>query len=172
MTIPATATTLAAAALLAALPLTACAPRNSKTLNRATGVDHSEVGQTLDAWHDAAAQGDIKTYFNLTTEGFVFLGTDAKERWTREEFRAFAEPHFADGHGWTYTPVKRFVHTNSYGDVAWVDEVLRHDTYGSVRGTAVLRSAGYGDDWRVAHYTLSFLVPNEKVEAMLKAVND
>lgn len=154
----------------------ACGTRNTRdtTLEMPldSGPDISDVGEVLDAWHDAAHRGDIDSYFNATTEGFVFLGTDPTERWTRKEFRAFAAPHFADGHGWTYTAVERYVHKNAYGDVAWVDETLHHDTYGTLRGTAVLRSLGYSDDWRIAHYSLSFLIPNNKTEAMLEAVRD
>ena len=32
----------------------------------------------------------------------VFIGTDAGERWTIDEFEAYAEPHFSAGRGWTY----------------------------------------------------------------------
>ncbi len=160
------------ALLTAALLLGACESaqqvEDTTITSGARNIDSSNIGDVLDAWHHAASVGDIESYFNATTEGFVFLGTDASERWNRNEFRAFAEPHFADGHGWTYRPVKRYVSTNAYGDVAWVDEVLEHDTFGAMRGTAVLRSLGFSDDWRVAHYSLSFLVPNGAVDQVVK----
>lgn len=130
--------------------------RESRGYNQ---MKHSEIGAVLDAWHHAASVGDADAYFGAMTEGAVFLGTDATERWERDEFRVFAEPHFADGHGWTYVARERFVKTNAYGDVAWVDEVLDHDSYGVLRGTAVLRKNG--DEWRIAHYSLTFLVPND-----------
>jgi hypothetical protein len=162
-----TITLIALPLLLSACESTTVTERGDITQSPDT-IDRSDPGAVLDAWHHAASVGDIESYFGSTTEGFVFLGTDAAERWTRNEFRAFAEPHFADGHGWTYRPIKRFISTNSYGDVAWVDEVLEHDTYGTMRGTAVLRSLGYDDDWRIAHYSLSFLVPNDAVDQVVK----
>jgi hypothetical protein len=33
----------------------------------------------------------------------IFIGTDATERWTVAEFKAYAKPHFDKGRGWTYT---------------------------------------------------------------------
>jgi len=153
-----------------ALTLGACSTSTEIHDSIDGGIDPTEIGRTLDAWHEAASRGDLEAYFGVTTEGFVFMGTDPGERWTRDEFRAYATPRFADGHGWTYRPVERYASTNSYGDVAWVDEILRHETYGTMRGTAVLRSPGYGDQWYIAHYTLSFVIPNEKTGAVLEVL--
>jgi len=131
-------------------------------------IDQSDVDAVLDDWHLAASEGNMDRYFGAMTEGAVFLGTDATERWTREEFRAFAEPHFADGHGWTYKAKDRFVRTNAYGDVAWADETLEHDSYGILRGTAVLRRNG--EEWRIAHYSLTFLVPNDIAASVVELI--
>ena len=62
----------------------------------------------------------------------------------------------------------RHIQTNAYGDVAWVDEILDHDSYGQLRGTAVLRRNG--DEWRIAHYSLSFLVPNAVVSEVVEVI--
>jgi len=153
---------------LAALVLSGCATTQNESADSISGgVDHTQIGRQLDDWHAAASRGDYEAYFDMTTEGFVFMGTDPGERWTRKEFMAYAKPRFADGHGWTYTAIERYAHTNSYGDVAWVDELLEHETFGTMRGTAVLRSPGYGDEWFIAHYSLSFLIPNENVGDVL-----
>tara|TARA_R110002096_G_scaffold173781_5_gene348579 strand:+ start:231945 stop:232499 length:555 start_codon:yes stop_codon:yes gene_type:complete len=128
----------------------------------------SDVGVVLDEWHHAASVGDLERYIGLMTEGAVFMGTDAHERWTRKEFRAYAEPHFADGHGWTYVARDRNVQMNAYGDVAWVDEILDHETYGQLRGTAVLRQNG--DIWRIGFYSLTFIVPNDAVADVLEVI--
>src|SRR5262245_65773011 len=48
------------------------------------------VDTVLDGLHDAAAKADEKRYFDHFAPGAVFLGTDARERWTLEEFRAYA----------------------------------------------------------------------------------
>jgi len=113
----------------------------------------------MDAWHAAAAAADEEAYFALFAPDAVFLGTDATERWTVEEFRAYAHPHFKNGTGWTYTGRDRHVAFSSRGDVAWVDERLDNAKYGELRGTAVLvQVAG---DWRIAHYNMVFPIPNE-----------
>ncbi len=135
----------------------------------------SDLDRTLDEWHRAAATGDFDAYFSRMTEDAVFLGTDASERWVGEEFRAFARPYFkgptAYGEGaWTYRPVERHIAFEAYEEgeawkwddvevVAWFDEILMHDTYGRCRGTGVAQR----DDgrWRIAHYSLTFLVPND-----------
>ncbi len=131
-------------------------------------INQSDINSVLDNWHLAASKGDLDHYIGAMTEGAIFMGTDEHERWTRAELKAYAEPHFGDGHGWTYTPRDRFIRTNAFGDVAWVDETLDHDRYGVLRGTAVLRENG--EVWRIAHYSLTFLIPNEKVEDVMRVV--
>jgi hypothetical protein len=57
-------------------------------------------------------------------------------------------------------PVER--HLARAGDVIWFDELLEGQALGPCRGTGVLlREDGR---WRIAHYSLTVLVPNEIVE--------
>src|SRR5262245_3752501 len=67
------------------------------------------IERTLDEWHRSASKADGAGYFGSMAEGAIFLGTDATERWTREEFRAYCEPYFSAGRGWTYEPRERHV---------------------------------------------------------------
>jgi len=119
----------------------------------------AEVESVLDDFHRAASQADGDTYFGLFADEGVFLGTDATERWTVEEFRAYARPHFDRGRGWTYTPLERHVSIAEDGGTAWFDERLHNDGLGETRGSGVLvrREAG----WKVAQYNLTIPVPNE-----------
>src|SRR5437868_3331722 len=82
------------------------------------------LGRVLDDWHDAAAKADEPRYFGHMAKGSVFLGTDAKERWTLEEFRAFSHPYFAKGKAWSFTPKNRHVLLGKDGATAWFDELL------------------------------------------------
>jgi ketosteroid isomerase-like protein len=117
------------------------------------------VEKTLDAFHQAASEADGDTYFGLFTADGVFLGTDATERWTVEEFRAYAQPFFSRGQGWTYTALERHVSMAPGGDVAWFDERLINASLGETRGSGVLlREDG---QWRVAQYNLTIPIPNE-----------
>lgn len=157
----------------AALCIAGCSGGSSATRHDTNSsfnsIDHSDVTQVLNQWHSDAAHGNTERYFDAMTEGSIFMGTDESERWDREAFRTFATPHFADGHGWAYHPRDRHIRTNAYGDVAWVDEALDHDTYGTLRGTAIMRLNG--DEWKIAFYSLTFLVPNDKTEGVVNLIN-
>jgi ketosteroid isomerase-like protein len=121
--------------------------------------EREAIDAVLDDWHAAAAAADLERYFAHFAADAVFIGTDAGERWTLEEFRAFARPHFERGKAWSFTAVER--HVSVSGDVAWFDERLDTPNLGPCRGSGVLvRSAG---GWRIAHYVLSLAVPNEVV---------
>jgi ketosteroid isomerase-like protein len=123
------------------------------------GSEAEAVGAVLDAFHRAASEADGDRYFGFFAEDAVFLGTDASERWSVEEFQAFAEPYFAAGRGWTYTPQERHVVVSADGATAWFDELLSNDAYGTCRGSGVLLLTGSG--WRIAQYNLSIPIPNE-----------
>ena len=67
----------------------------------------SELDALIDGLHQDAHEGNFQTYFDRYSVDAIFLGTDKTERWSIEEFKAYAEPAFADGHGWTYEVVER-----------------------------------------------------------------
>ncbi len=128
----------------------------------------------LDTWHLAAAKADAELYFSLMAPGAVFLGTDATERWTKEEFRAYAEPYFKQGKAWTFKAVKRQVSYSMDGSTAWFDEDLDTPNLGPARGSGVL--VRQGKTWKIALYNLSVPIPNplmkqvkKEIEAHLKA---
>lgn len=145
--------------LLVPLWLAACAAaRGSEpALSEARGDERAAVDALLDRFHGAAAQADGERYFGCLAEGSVFVGTDATERWEREAFRAYAEPWFSQGRGWTFRPLERHVYVR--GDCAWFDERLASEKYGETRGSGVL--ARFSDGWRIVQYVLSFPIPNE-----------
>lgn len=124
------------------------------------------INHTLDQLHDAASKADGKRYFSLFTDDAVYIGTDASERWSISEFREFAEPHFAKGEGWTYKPKTRhvFIPDIPCHCIAWFDEILDSETYGTSRGTGVLRLKD--GLWKVAQYALTFPIPNDLAHGM------
>ncbi|MFN3200365.1 MAG: nuclear transport factor 2 family protein [Bradymonadia bacterium] len=122
----------------------------------------------LDDFHDAASKADGPRYFGHFAEGGIFIGTDPEERWTVAAFKAYAEPHFSKGKGWTYTPKERHVHLGPDGKTAWFYERLHNAKYGEARGSGVLViESGH---WRIAQYVLSFPIPNEATPAVMKAI--
>ena len=122
-----------------------------------TTEDHSvAIDALLDGLHQDAHEGNFQTYFARYTSNAVFLGTDKTERWTIEEFKAYAEPAFADGHGWTYSVVER--NWEGGGNTHWFDEILFNEKLGHCRGTGVVQLIN--GEWKIAHYALTMLVPN------------
>lgn len=126
------------------------------------------VGAVLDDFHAAAAAADGDRYFAHFAPDGVFVGTDAAERWSVAAFRAYAEPHFAKGMGWTYRPVERHVAIAPGGDVAWFDERLVNDAYGETRGSGVLRCID--GRWRIEQYVLSFPIPNDVAKDVVERI--
>jgi hypothetical protein len=121
------------------------------------------INAALDDLHKAASVADEARYFNHFAPGAVFLGTDPEERWSLQDFRAYAHPHFAAGKAWTYAPRTRNVKLGPAGSgIAWFDEVIDHARYGACRGTGVLQKVG--GDWKLQTYSLSFLIPNAVAE--------
>ena len=73
----------------------------------------------LNGLHQDAHEANFETYFARFASDAIFLGTDKTERWTIEEFKDYAKPAFADGHGWTYTDVERT--WAGEGNQRWLD---------------------------------------------------
>jgi ketosteroid isomerase-like protein len=129
-----------------------------------------DIAAVLDRLHLAAAKADGPAYFTLYTPDAVFLGTDVTERWTMPQFRAYAQPYFDKGQGWTYAARARQV-TIAPVDcrcVAWFDEVLDSQSYGTARGTGTLvRTA---DGWKVTQYALTFPIPNDVADEVIAKI--
>ena len=123
-------------------------------------------GAVLDDFHDAASKADEERYFGHFAPEGVFLGTDATERWTVEEFRKYVHPYFSKGKGWTYTARDRYVEIK--GDFAWFDEILDNDNYGELRGSGSMRRID--GKWKLLQYNLTFLVPNDKAKGVVDLI--
>ena len=110
----------------------------------------------LNGLHLDAHKGNFESYFDRYSTDAVFLGTDKTERWTIEEFKAYAKPAFSDGHGWTYSLIERNWEGN--GNIRWFDEILLNEKLGHCRGTGVIELIN--GEWKISHYALTMLVPN------------
>ena len=128
------------------------------------------IAGILDAWHGAAAAADEEKYFSYFTPDAVFLGTDASERWTRDEFRKWAHPYFARGKAWSFKATSRWISFSPDRGVAWFDEALDTPNMGPCRGSGVL--VRMGDTWRIAQYNLSIPIPNDLVDEFTKRIGE
>ncbi len=127
-----------------------------------------EINYMLDEWHGLAAVGDT-TYFDYFDTESLYLGTDAKEVWSKQQFIDFALPHFRNGSAWNFKKKSRNVYLGKYGHYAWVDEIL--DTWmGLCRGTAVLEKQDQG--WVIKHYSLTVLIPNKIIKDYIKLLDN
>lgn len=131
--------------------------------------DERAVAAVLDAWHAAAATADEDAYFSHFTPDAVFLGTDATERWTVVEFRAFAHPYFAKGKAWTFLPRDRHISFSPDSKTAWFDEALDSPHMGPCRGSGVLVLT---DAWRISQYNLSIPIPNDLCKDFVARIAD
>ena len=122
--------------------------------------ENERINALLDGLHQDAHEGNFENYFNRYSPDAVFLGTDKTERWTIKEFKAYAEPAFSDGHGWTYKVVER--NLEGGGNTLWFDEILFNEKLGHCRGTGVLQLIN--GEWKIAHYALTMLIPNSIAE--------
>lgn len=124
----------------------------------------------LDDWHQAAANADEARYFSHFTADAVFLGTDATERWTRDEFRTWAAPYFARKKAWSFKATRRHLTLSKDGNVAWFDEELATPNLGPARGSGVLVKEG--TTWKIAHYNLSVPIPNDAFAEVKKVIEE
>jgi len=134
----------------------------------AASSDSSRVAGVLDDFHAAAAQADAARYFSHFAPHAVFLGTDPGERWTLEEFKAFALPYFEKGRGWTYTRQSRHIQLGPDQQTAWFDELLHNASYGLCRGSGVL--VKIGGEWKIAQYNLSIPIPNSVAQQIVTII--
>lgn len=150
--------------LLFAFTFTLFAQTEVKTGNQ----EIRRINRVLDSWHERAAVADT-TYFEMFAENAMYLGTDAKEIWTTQEFEDLYMSFFKRGTTWNFKMKDRNVYLGDYGHYAWVDESL--DTWmGLCRGTAVMEK-NTDDQWRIKHYSLTVLVSNDLITDYVKLLN-
>jgi hypothetical protein len=134
------------------------------------GNRETAVATVLDDWHAAAAAADEARYFAHFATDAVFLGTDATERWSVEEFRRYAHPYFTKGKAWSFKAVERHVSFSPDRSVAWFDERLDTPNLGPARGSGVLmRIEGA---WKIAHYDLSIPIPNALMKEIKQRIEE
>lgn len=126
-----------------------------------------EISQLLDDWHMAASNVDQEAYFGYMAADGIYIGTDASEVWTRDEFYDWSTPHFEKGKAWSFTASSRNIYLAEESNMAWFDELLNFSG-GELRGSGVLQKTN--DGWKIKHYVLSLPVPNEKFKNVVEVL--
>lgn len=138
-----------------------------KKLNPAQINAVKETTNTIiDNWHLAATEAHYKNYFNAMDTVAVFIGTDASENWTKSEFQKFCKPYFDKGKAWDFKVLERNTYVSNYGNTVWFDELLQ-TWMGTCRGSGVLEKTN--NHWKIKHYVLSLTIPNDDINAVIKA---
>ena len=159
---------LAPTIAVALLPLLAAGALAAQPTPVELGRARADVSAVLDALHTMASEADFDGYFALYAQEAVFLGTDATERWTRQEFMDYTRARFDTGTGWTYHMLERHVSVASDGRTAWFDERLENENLGETRGSGVLvREDGR---WKIAQYNLTIPIPNEMAREVAQRI--
>ena len=123
-----------------------------------------EVDSFLNDWHSAASEADFEKYFSKMDRLSVFIGTDASENWTKDQFKEFSKPYFEKGKAWNFKSIERHIYMNSSKNFIWFDELL--ETWmGLCRGSGVIEVID--SKYALKHYVLSLTVPNEMVRDVL-----
>jgi hypothetical protein len=137
---------------------------------RCSDNPHDAIGRLLDAFHQSAAEAQADRYFGCLAEDAIFLGTDASERWTKTAFIRYCTPYFSRGVGWKYVPRQhqRHITVGPGGQVAWFDELLDNEKYGTCRGSGVVVQTPQG--WKIAQYNLSLPIPNAVVGEVIQCI--
>ena len=121
--------------------------------------EKDKINIVLNNLHRYASEANGELYFNLFDENAVFFGTDAKERWTIDQFEDYALKRFDNGDGWTYYHISRNIYLDEDKNTAWFDEELKNEKYGIFRGTGVLTKKN--NEWKINQYNLLLPIPNE-----------
>lgn len=156
-------------AFISVLSLSSCSKKSINKGDLPPDVQlQVNAGDFLDAWHDAAAQSDFDAYFDVIAENGVYVGTDATEVWTKEEFSAFSKPYFDKGQAWDFDSIERNLYLSDNNNYIWFDETL--DTWmGICRGSGVLQVLPEGK-FAIRHYVLSLTVPNAQIQEVIKVI--
>jgi len=118
----------------------------------------------MNQWHSDVAHYKLDDYFNFMTSDFIFLGTAPGERWTKSEFYDFSKPYFDKKSTWDFKVIDRHWYYSEDGKTAWFEENLEtwmEDCRGS--GVVIFND----NEWNIAHYNLTVLIENEKVQEFI-----
>ncbi len=139
----------------------------STTFLSAQNQNIKELNKIMDNWHLAAATADADAFFGRMAKEGIYIGTDASERWLRDELRTWAKSAFERETAWSFKATER--NWQMIGDDLAIGDELLDTWMGPCRSTMVLRKVK--GEWLIYHYQLSVTVPNDKIQEFIKLMN-
>ena len=141
--------------------------RNREGCQTAENEPVEAIAKFVDNWHKAAAEANADAFFGSMTEDAIYIGTEAGERWLRDELREWSKKYFERETAWDFKPSAREIYFSENEDYAWFEERL-NTGMGECHGSGVLALTNEG--WKIKHYHLSVTVPNDKLEAFKQLI--
>lgn len=126
------------------------------------------IDDLLTKWHQAAANADQQSYFDFIASDGVYIGTDATENWTKDEFFEWSKSYFEKGKAWSFVAIERNIYLAEKNTIAWFDEQLEYPG-GILRGSGVLVKVK--EEWKLKHYVLSLPIPNDLYKDVMEVIN-
>jgi len=127
--------------------------------------DKKQIAVMLDSFNLAAARADYAGYFSYFTDDAIFIGTDATERWNKEQFESWAIKYFDRGKAWNFKSISRHIYISENKNIAWFDELLNTQMK-ICRGSGVVIKKG--GKWKIQQYVLSITMPNAQIDEAVK----
>lgn len=125
------------------------------------------IEDLIDQWHQAAVNADQQAYFDFIADDGTYIGTDATENWTKDEFFEWSKSYFENGKAWSFRAIERNIYFSENNKTAWFDEQLEFSG-GILRGSGVLVKVE--NDWKIKHYVLSLPIPNDKFKDVVEVI--
>ncbi|MDQ2821718.1 MAG: nuclear transport factor 2 family protein [Pseudomonadota bacterium] len=127
-----------------------------------------QVNAFVDAWHDDATNARPAFFDKIARDG-VYIGTDKKELWKRDDFKVWAKKAFERPTAWAFTPIRRNVYMSPDKSVIWFDELLKTQM-GICQASGVMHKVG--NSFEIDHYQLSIAVPNDISAKVIDMIGD
>ena len=124
------------------------------------------IDQLISNWHQSAANANIDVYMNLMDSSFIYVGTDATEKWNKKEFTTFCKPYFDQKKTWDFKSLDRTIGIDQ--NTAWFYEVLKTHM-GTCRGSGILILKN--QQWKLKQYVLSLAIPNENMNEVKQVIH-
>jgi hypothetical protein len=131
-------------------------------------VLRQQVNAFVDGWHEDATNSRPAFFDKIAKDG-VYIGTDKKELWKRDEFKIWAKKAFERPTAWAFTPIRRNVYLSPDKSVIWFDELL-NTQMGICQASGVLHKVG--NSFEIDHYQLSIAVPNGISSKVISVIDD
>ena len=136
--------------------------------NQSESYQIETIDQLISNWHQSAANANLDEYMNLMDSSFIYVGTDATEKWSKKEFAIFCKPYFDKKKTWDFKSLDRTINISSNQNTAWFYEILETHM-GTCRGSGILKL--YNQQWKLKQYVLSLAIPNEDMNKVKQVIH-